>query len=163
MQLWNVSATFTRPADTNQYAAGDLIANSVTAASVVPMSFPIQGNSMTGQTRITRVRFVKGGTTNTASQFRIHLYGSLPTVANGDNGAWSSSAAANYLGSIDGPSVLKAFTDGCADVGSATAGAEFLIRLPAGKTIYGLLAAIGTYTPDSSEVFTITLEMLDAY
>lgn len=31
--------TFTRPADTTQYAAGDLIANSATAASVVPLSW----------------------------------------------------------------------------------------------------------------------------
>lgn len=163
MQIWNVSASFTRPADTTQYAAGDLIANSVTAGSVVPMQFAISGNSMPGMTRITRVRFTKSGTSATASQFRLHLYAALPTVANGDNGAWSSTQAANYLGSIDGPSTLKAFTDGCSDVGAATAGSEFLIQLPAGKIIYGLLANISTYTPASAEVFTVALEMLDSY
>jgi hypothetical protein len=36
-----VSASFTRPADTNAYAAGDLVANSVTAGSVIPMTFAV--------------------------------------------------------------------------------------------------------------------------
>jgi hypothetical protein len=163
MQIYNVSASFTRPADTNQYAAGDLIANSVTAGSVVPMAFPLGGNALPGATRITRFRMSKSGTSVTTAQFRLHLYGALPTVANGDNGAWSSSQAANYLGSIDGPTTLKAFTDGAADVGAATAGSEFFIRLPSGTTIYGLLANLSTYTPASAEVFTVTLEMVDAF
>lgn len=163
MQIWNVSASFTRPADTTAYTAGDLIANSTTAGSVVPMSFPISGNSQPGMTRITRVRIVKSNTTATLSQFRLHLYAASPTAANGDNGAWSTNQAANYLGSIDGPTTLKAFTDGCSDVGAATAGSEFLLQLPAGKTIFGLLAAIAAYTPANAEVFTVTLEMLDSY
>lgn len=162
MQIWNVTASFTRPADTTQYAANDLIANSVTAGSVVPMSFPFGGNTQPGMTRITRARITKSGTSATASQFRLHLYGLSPTIANGDNGAWSTTLS-NYLGSIDGPATLKAFTDGCSDVAAATAGSELLIRLTAGTTIFGLLANISTYTPASGEVFTVTLEMLDSY
>lgn len=34
-------ATFSRPADATAYASGDIIANSTTAASVVPMEFPL--------------------------------------------------------------------------------------------------------------------------
>jgi hypothetical protein len=64
----------------------------------------------TGQTRITRARFVKSGTTATLSQFRLHLYEQSPVCANGDNGAWSTSKAANYLGNIDGPTTLFPFT-----------------------------------------------------
>lgn len=163
MQIWNVSASFTRPADTTQYSIGDIIANSTTAGSVTPMQFPISGNSMPGSTRITRIRISKNGTGVTTAQFRLHLYAALPTPANGDNGAWSTDQAANYLGSIDGPTTLIAFTDGAAGVGAATAGSEFLIRLPAARIIYGLLANISTYTPASAEVFTVTLEMLDSY
>lgn len=162
MQIWNPSATFTRPADTTAYAVGDLVANSVTAGSVVPMSFPTGGNSMPGSTRITRVRLFNNSTVATNANFRVHLYGASPTVANGDNGAWSTNQAANYLGSIDVAS-MKAFTDGCSDVGAASAGSEFLIRLPAGSTIFALLEARAAYTPTSGEIFTLTLESLEAY
>jgi hypothetical protein len=40
-----VSARFTRPSDTTAYASGDLVANSTTAGSVVPMSFPAWSTS----------------------------------------------------------------------------------------------------------------------
>lgn len=163
MQIWNPSASFTRPADTTQYSIGDLIANSTTAGSVTPMSFALGGNNNPGCTRITRFRISKSGTGVTTAQFRLHLYSALPTVANGDNGAWSSSQAANYLGALDGPATLKAFTDGAADVGGATAGSEMMIRLNAGQTLFGLLANLNTYTPASAEVFTVTLECVDAW
>lgn len=163
MQIWSIAASFTRPNDTTAYASGDLIANSTTAGSVAPMQFALGGNANPGQTRITRVRLRKSGTTNTNSAFRVHLYGASPTVANGDNGAWSTDQAAKYLGSVDGPTTLKAFTDGCADVGFAAAGSEMLIKLDTGTIIYGLLEARAAYTPAAQEVFTVTLESLEAY
>jgi hypothetical protein len=162
MQVWNPSAGFARPNDATVYASGDLVANSTTAGSVTPMSFPLGGNSMPGTTRIVRVRLAKSSTTATNASFRVHLYAASPTVANGDNGAWSSDQAANYLGAVDVAS-MKAFTDGCADVGAAAAGAEMLARLPAGATIFALLEARAAYAPAASEVFTLTLESLEAY
>jgi hypothetical protein len=162
MLVTNVSASFTRPNDTTTYASGDLIANSTTAGSVTPMSFPIWSTA-TGQTRITRARFAKNSTVATLSAFRLHLYSASPTVAAGDNSAWSSNQAANYLGNIDGPTVLFAFTDGCALFGAAAAGSEMVLRLSSGTTIYGLLEARAAYVPTAQEVFTITLECLDAY
>ena len=162
MQIWNLSASFTRPNDTTAYASGDLVANSTTAGSVVPLSFALGGNSMPGATRITRARLRKSGTTATNASFRAHLYAASPIVANGDNGAWSTDQAANYLGAIDIAS-MKAFTDGCCDVGAAPAGAEMLVRLPAGATLYALLEARAAYTPAANEAFTLTLESLEAF
>lgn len=162
MQIWNPSVSFTRPNDTTAYASGDLVANSTTAGLVVPMQFPVQGNSMPGSTRITRLRLTKSNISPTNAQFRVHLYGALPTPTNGDNGAWLTDQALNYLGAIDVAS-MKAFSDGCSDVGAATAGSEFLIRLPAAKIIYALLEAKAAYTPVANEVFTLTLEALDSY
>lgn len=162
MLVNNVSASFTRPADTTAYTIGDLIANSTTAASVVPMSFPIW-KAGSGQTRITRARFVKSNTSPTLSAFRLHLYETSPTVANGDNSAWSTDQAAHYLGNIDGPTVLFAFSDGCSLFGAATAGSEMILKLSAGATIFGVLEARAAYTPASAEVFTIILECLDSY
>jgi hypothetical protein len=151
----NVSASFTRPADTTAYGSGDLVANSTTAGSVTPMSIALPGRT---NATVKRVRLVKSGTSATNAAFRVHFYGASPTVANGDNGAWSSSQAATYFGSID--VTVLAFSDGCAAAGAATAGAEVQIVLTSGSTVYCLLEARGAYTPASAEVFTLTVELI---
>lgn len=161
MQIYNPSASFTRPADTTQYAIGDLVANSTTAGSVVPMSFVLGNSFGFGQFRLTRVRLFKSNNSPTAATFRVHLYSSLPTSAAGDNAAYSTTLS-NWIGAVDVP-LMMAFTDGCASVGAAVAGSEFLIKQDAGKTVYALLAALGTYTPASAEVFTLTLEEMESY
>jgi hypothetical protein len=145
------SASFTRPADTTAYASGDLMANSTTAGSVVAMTFsPVtKGSGRSAQIR--RVRVSKTGTSVTNASVRLHLYTtSSITAANGDNGAWSTDKAANYVGSVD-VTIDKAMTDGAA--GNATC--EFNIN---SLSLYGLLEARGPYTPASAEVFTVTLE-----
>lgn len=162
MLINNISASFTRPNDTTAYASGDLVANSTSAGSVTPLALPLASPSQVG-TNIVRVRLSKSGTTPTNANFRIHFYDASPTVANGDNGAWSSSKAANYLGYIDQAAML-AFTDGSAGFGAAAAGAEMRVRLSAGgSTIYALLEAKAAYTPAAQEVFTLTVECLDNY
>ena len=161
MLLGAVTASFTRPADTTTYSSGDLVANSTTAGSVTPLSFSLF-RAPQGQTILMRVRIAKTGTSTTNATFRVHLYQASPTVANGDNGAWSSDKAGDYLGNIDVGSMF-AFTDGAAGFGSAAAGAEMRVRLAAGATIYGLIEARGAYTPANAEVFTVTLETLDGY
>ena len=162
MQITNPSATFTRPGDTTAYASGDLVANSTTAGSVVPMSFQLGNAFGIGVFRLTRARIIKTNTSPTNANFRLHLYQSSPTPANGDNGAWSTSAAADWLGNIDVTSML-AFTDGCCGTGSTAAGSEMFIRLKAGSTVYGLLEAKAAYTPGNAESFTVVLEELDAF
>src|SRR5262249_40104921 len=140
-QINNLSAGFTRPNDTTAYAAGDLVANSTAAGSVVPLRIDL-GNVAAvghGMTRITRARLTKSGTSPTNASFRIHLYETAPTAQNGDNGAWSTDRAASWLGSIDVTSML-AFTDGCTGVGSATPGSEMFLRLAVGA-IFALLGA----------------------
>ena len=109
----NPSASFTRPGDTTAYASGDLVANSTTAGSVVAPVFTI-GRSASGfgqQFRIDRIKISKSTVTTTNASFRVHLYRIAPTVANGDNSAFSTSGAANDLGFYD-VIVDQAFTDG---------------------------------------------------
>lgn len=157
-QINNLSAAFIRPNDTTAYASGDLVANSTTAGSVVPMQIPLGQIASIGHglTRITRARLTKSGTGIANASFRVHLYEASPTPANGDNGAWSTDKAANWLGNIDITSML-AFTDGATGTGSATAGSEMFLRLASGS-IFALLMAQGAYTPIANEVFTLTLE-----
>lgn len=149
------SANFTRPSDTTAYASGDLVANSTTAGSVVPMTFTMRPENR--GTMIRRVRIKKSGTSVTSASFRLHIYRTASiTCANGDNGAWSTDGVAGYVGSID-VTVDKAFTDGAQGVGAPSSGSEMNYDI---GTCYGLLEARGAYTPASAEVFTVELEMV---
>jgi hypothetical protein len=158
----NVAANFTRPADTNVYASGDLVANSVTAASVVPLSFTMARiNDASGMIR--RVRLKISGTVITNASFRIHFYRNDPSassgIANGDNGVWSTKEA-GYLGSCD-VTVDKAFTDAAEGVGIPNNGTEInFIPTSGAQTVYALIEARAAFTPISAEVFTVTAEIL---
>lgn len=162
MQIANPLATFTRPADTTAYASGDLVANSTTAGSVVPLTFNLGNTFPQNQFRLTRVRIYKTGTSAANASFRLHLYEASPTVTNGDNGAWLSNKFSGWLGNVDVTSML-AFSDGCAGTGSAVAGSELLVRATTSGPLYGLLEARAAYTPASAEAFTVVLEEMDSY
>lgn len=151
------SYTFTRPANTTQYSANDLVANSATAGSVVPMQFGAP--QLNGRGKVFRVSLFKDVETTTAASFKIHLFSASPVVTNGDNGAFAVSTAANYLGavSIDQSSGATATsTDLWKD---ATVSPNIGFSVPNSGAIYGLLEAIGTYTPASGESFTVTLDI----
>lgn len=148
-------ASFNRPANTTAYALGNLVANSTTAGSVVPMSFTAsRATGKGGMVRRARIR--KTGTGLTNASFRLHLYGASPTPSNGDGGVWLTDKALDYIGAID-VTVDRAFTDGAAGNGVPITGAE--INYVA-DTIYGLIEARGAYTPASGETFTVDLEVL---
>jgi len=154
-----VNATVTRPADTTAYASGDLVANSTTAGSVTPMQFTVAlWAGGTGMIRRCRIR--KTGTSITNASFRLHLYNASPTPANGDNGAFSTNQAANYVGALD-VTMGQAFTDGASGNGVPLVGSEINFDLPSGTVLFGLLEARAAYTPASGEVFTVDLEVLN--
>lgn len=162
MQILLPRASFTRPANTTQYAAGDLVANSATAGDVAPMIFPTpQAMAYGGQVR--RARLYKSDDDVTAPTFRLHLFSGDPTATapqNGDNGALLlKTSITEYLGSIalDLTAVDIYNTAGNADAGVPLAGEEINFRA---YQLYGLLAAVGTYTPASAEVFTAELEVI---
>jgi hypothetical protein len=160
--ILNPSATFTRPANTTQYASGDLVADNTTAGSVTPMSFAAT-NRNGGAFMIRRARLWKSDEADvTGASFRLHLYASSPTVTNGDNGAWLSTRS-GYLGSIDFDMTgtgARTFSDDVGVVGTPTVGSEISVKLATGQTVYGLLEARGTYTPASGETFVVELECL---
>ena len=110
-----------------------------------------------GSGSIRRAQVKKSGTSVTLASFRLHLYTSSPTIANGDNAAWSTTHS-GYLGSID-VVVDKAFSDGAGGNGMPNVGSDINFKLASGQTIYGLLEARAAYTPASGETFTIILEV----
>lgn len=158
------SANFTRPSNTTAYAGGDLIANSETAASVVPMSWTLPG-TVGGLVKIRRALVRKTATSITNADIRVHLFSASPTVStNGDNAAFLTvvSGLASHLGSIYVP-MGQPLADGAIGWGvpldySETYAADMIVRPSSGRLIYGLLLAKAAYTPASAEVFTVELE-----
>lgn len=149
------SATFNRPNDANVYASGDLIANSTTLGSVLPLTFALSRLPGFGG-MIRRARLRKTGTSITNALFRLHLYSALPTPANPDNGVWSTDKALNYIGAIDF-TVDKAFSDGASGNGVPLVGSEIIFTA---DTYYGFLEARGAYVPVANETFDLSLEIM---
>ena len=150
----SISDSFTRPADTTAYAANDLIANSTTAGSVVPLTF----NVGRGGVRIVAVRLWKSDETDVAnSAITLHLFGSSPTVANGDNGALSHSLS-DKLGTIAVPIMVAATDEAYTNVNAGDAVLPHgIFHYTSGGLIYGLLMATAAYSPASAEVFQCKL------
>jgi flagellin-like hook-associated protein FlgL len=148
-----ISDSFTRPANTTAYSANDLVANSTTAGSVVPLSF----NLGEGGSHIVGIRVEKTDETDVAlADFTLNLYGSSPTVANGDNGAISTDIA-DKIATIDMQTVMVAGTDD-AYVLLNYGDTGFLQGMYTDKrVIFGLLEANAAYVPASGEVFTVYL------
>lgn len=159
--LITTTSSFTRPADTTAYASGDLVANSTTAGSVAAASVTGAGGHG-GTAVIRRIRLRKSGTSTTNAQFRVHFFLADPgTITNGDNGAFSVSGVADYLGSAD-VTVDQAFTDGAFGVAAPNIGSEITFDINAGSSLYWLLEARAAYTPASAEVFTLQPEIWPA-
>jgi hypothetical protein len=152
------ATTMTRPADTTAYAVGDLVANNTTAGSVTPLAFQA-ARVAGGSGAIWRVRAHKSSNILTNASFRLHLYNAIPTVTNGDNGAWLSNGAANYMGSMDF-TFSRPFTDGASGFGIPESVQPILFALASGQTIWGLIEARGTYAPASVETFTLALDVM---
>lgn len=154
--ILNPKVSFTRPADTTAYAVGDLIANSVTAASVVVPTWPT--TSQSGGFYLGGIRLLKSGNVLTNASFRIHMFSVVPTIATaGDNSVFSAnvSGMANWIGSFDGQ-MLAAGADGAAVNCTPTEGLVNPIQQGQAQPVFALLQAILAYTPASGEIFTIS-------
>jgi len=158
-----LSASFTRPADTIAYAAGDLAANSTTAGSVVPLSFASAVRVAGDCLRVERIRIEKTSTSLTNASFRVHLFEASPSVTVGDNGVFNSSGTLatgtilSHAGSAP-ITMVWAGTDGAIGIGLPTTGSGMTVRPSSGTTIYALVEVTAAYTPVSGETFTVILE-----
>ena len=166
-------ASFTRPADTTAYAQGDLVANSTTAGSVVPLRFGVAKMGR-GSGVIAHARFFKDHQTVTNAKFNLHLFTQSPTVTNGDNGVFAVSTATYYLGKI----VIDMTSGAFVTTTDAMKRGPFVATFDSsshpnvlafdltqdetnGRLIYGLVEADAAYTPQSGETFKLWLEVGD--
>ncbi len=156
--LRTIAASFIRPSDTTAYAAGDLVANSTTAASVVPLSWTPNKQRAGFWLKGVRLRIDKSDITN--AQFRVHLYSAIPTfVTAGDNSAFSTVVATGYASWLCSLDATFAMRDAAGAAGMALPGSAVILPQPfdADATIYGLVEALAAYTPKSASVITAEL------
>jgi hypothetical protein len=158
---------YQRPADTNNYAAGDLIANSATAGSVVPMNFEV-ARVEGGTGSIRRARIFSSALTDINAAVRLHLFRNSPVVANGDSGAFSvNGLTALYMGALEG-TLDSLFSDGVGGIAVPRLGGEINFHtlsattnpvVAGSKLIYGLLEARSAITVTSGATYSVRLEV----
>ncbi|MBD3262654.1 MAG: hypothetical protein GF334_13455 [Candidatus Altiarchaeales archaeon] len=143
-----VTDSFSRPANTTAYTAGDLVANNTTPGSVVPLTF----NTGRGGIRIKGASITKTDETDVSNaEFSLHLFGSSPTVGNGDNGSLSYDFSDKFA-DIDFATMVAA-----TDVAWAISTGTDYNFYTAGGNLYGLIEADAAYGPASGETFSVTL------
>lgn len=175
------AAAYARPADATAYAVGDIIANSLTAASVIPLTFAA-ARAAGGSGRVTGARCLLWAASGTIvlPAFDLLLFrpeAGIPFAAAGypaDNAALSVSIAAfrhligvlnfsasgwrNTAGGVtaSGPSIWQA-----AKVAGDRAYAPFnLASIPASQNLIGILQAQNTWTPGAVvNTFEFTLDV----
>lgn len=152
-------ATIIRPANTTQYTAGDVIANSATAATV--LTFQSALGDAAGA-KIRSAMFTSSAIPGTKLNADLFLFHTAPTAYGNDNEAFVLSDAdlLNLVAvvSLDGTTAanLKTTDNNYVVINGGLA-------LPVRNTalsnlaLYGVLVARNAYTPVSAEVLTIKL------
>ena len=151
------ATSFTRPNDTTTYASGDLIANSTTAGSVVPINFGVTPRLGHGLF-INRVKITKTAGPVANGTVRCHFFDDVAVaVTNGDNAAFAPTTSASYIGYLE-----AVFSSTLAAWGFATADSQRPVWSPAasGDILYGLIEARAAYVPTAQEVWTVQPEII---
>ena len=158
--------TFARPGDTTAYGAGDLVANSTTAGSVVPLSF----GTLTPKAYLSNAVIRTNNNTITNAGFQLVLFASSPTVTNGDNLAFAVTAAnlTDCLGILHSTAAI-ALGPGSYQrlslIGTDGIAAGFTnstpVLFPSGP-IFGLLRATAAYAPANAQTFSVSIDFESA-
>jgi hypothetical protein len=150
---FSAAVTLTRTADTNVYAANDVLG--AATGSTAALTFASMGPS-SGRVCITScsLEIDASAVISGETSYRLYLYNITPPSALGDNAAWDlpSGDRASFLGYVDLGTPV--------DLGSTlyvqTDNINKQIKL-AGTSIFAYLVTVGTYTPTSARVHIITL------
>jgi hypothetical protein len=152
-----ITAQFTRPNDTTQYAIGDVIADSASAATILTFE-PVNDDGRGAI--IQAATLIDNEAPATKLDSELYLFDTAPTMQN-DNAAWTPTDAElrQCIGLIAFPvanfKVAKASENGLIHVQSIA----LPVRPLAGRKIYGILIARNTYTPVGQETFKILLHL----
>jgi len=155
MTAYTSKVTFTRPANTTAYTAGDVVGPTAAAIEFASFAPPASHFVITDADLRIDVAAVPSGMTT----FKLHLYDATPPSALADNAAWDLPAGdrANYLGFIT--------LDPPVDMGStlfiSMNAVNKKLKLGAGSTsLFGYLVTTTGFTPSSATVKTIRLNAI---
>jgi hypothetical protein len=161
--LHEATYTFVRPADVTAYTAADLVANSTTAGSVVPLSWSLPSNV---PVFIPAFRMTINNPIIANASFRLHLLHTIPTFTSaGDNSIVSTVVATGHaflLAAYSG-TLSTVTADGCSGLlVPADGGGRWLPmrKKPTATvqtTLYGYLEATAAYVPSSGASISLTM------
>lgn len=153
-----VSASFTRPADTTAYAAGDVVSNATSGNTI--LTFADVGDDLASSGYIVGAKLLTDQATCVA-QFRLFLFSASTATLDVDNGPadflWADRAS--YLGYIDFPALSTE-----AGTNTAAQAQDMALRhlFVCGSTvtaIYGYLVTKTAFTPASAQNFRVELSV----
>jgi len=148
-----ITASVTRPADTTQYADGDVVGELLTFEPLP--RYHDQG------ARIEGAACISSANQATKPDLELYLFTEAPTVA-ADNAAFAPTDAEleKLVGIVEfGSDQFKAVNAGAGAAGNAAASVGAGVILAAQPALYGVLVARNAYTPVSEEQFTVALEV----
>lgn len=148
------AAVMTLPGGGGTYAAGDLVANSATAGSVVPLSCVAVTSGK--NVIVTGATLTTSNTTITNGSFNIELYTSLPTVTNGNDGAFLSTMSGHFC--TLPTSLLFVGSDGAQGRGAPAVTTSCNRVLSGTQTIYALISVQAAYAWTAAQTFTLQIE-----
>ena len=154
------SVTFARPNDSNQYTAGDVIADSSAAGVANILRFPNLARSDGGGGIIESALLIDSVAAATKPDTELYLFDQI-VIMQSDNAVWAPvDAEAQYaVGAIAFP--LGSFrTMGANGLITATGLGMAYNCAPGSRTLYGILVARNAYTPAALEQFEIRLQAL---
>lgn len=158
-----VAVEFTRPSNTDAYAAKDVVCNSTSAPAVINFADVARANNGTGL--IVRARLMTDKKDVTA-RFRLHIYHTTPTAIN-DNSPYLLLYAdvAKRIGVIDFPAMSS--EDATNSTASLTMrpSSDGVYGIPnlwfqtatADRDLYAILETLDAFTPASGQKFTVEL------
>ncbi len=154
-----VGSGITRPSGTTAYALGQMILNNATAGSVTLQSMRVSSAANKVFTVVGGGMMISG-TVTTNALFRVHLFNALPTMTNGDTGAFqggmtmASGGVPIYLGSYD-VNLMQGGSDVAVGYGFTTNGNPITATPVSGQNyVYYIIEARQAFTPITNEVFT---------
>lgn len=156
------SLSFTRPSDTTQYAAGDVIAATVQATLPFTGVPTISGGGALLQSAIISSR----GNQSTKLDADLLLFSADISDLDADNAAFTPTDAQleTLVGVINFPTASWKAGDATSGAGGNAFCAVNNIGLVVKQdTLYGVLVARNTYTPLSGEIFKINLGFVEDY
>jgi len=146
--------SLTRTADTNAYAANDVIGAATGSTAALPFAI---GPAAGGEVIITSAALETDAAAVISGEagYRLYFYNVTPPSALGDNAAWDlpSGDRASYLGYVDLGQPVDLGSTCYVEVNSINK----QITVPAGGIVYAYLVTLGAFTPASATVRKITL------